>query len=101
MNKEWSEKNKKMQSLIGKKESFEDGIAVLLELRENLFSQITSIVNTYPKEAFYRMPFAGAKGYHSKTLAYSLYYILINQKYGIDTEDGLRTYIHDMLGKAS
>ena len=29
------------------------------------------------------------------------YYILINQKYGIDTEDGLRTYIHDMLGKAS
>ena len=31
MNKEWSEKNKKMQSLIGKKESFEDGIAVLLE----------------------------------------------------------------------
>lgn len=29
------------------------------------------------------------------------YYILINQKYVIDTEDGLRTYIHDMLGKAS
>ena len=28
------------------------------------------------------------------------YYILVNQKYGIDTEDGLRTYIHDMLGKA-
>ena len=43
MNKEWSEKNKKMQSLIGKKESFEDGIAVLLELREDLFGQITSI----------------------------------------------------------
>ncbi len=29
------------------------------------------------------------------------YYILINQKYGIDREDGLRTYIHDMLDKAS
>ena len=29
------------------------------------------------------------------------YYILINQKYGIDTEDGLRTYIHDMLDKSS
>lgn len=28
-------------------------------------------------------------------------YVLINQKYGIDTEDGLRTYIHDMLDKAS
>ena len=29
------------------------------------------------------------------------YYILINQKYGIDMEAGLRTYIHDMLDKAS
>ena len=29
------------------------------------------------------------------------YFILINQKYGIDTEDGLQTYIHDMLDKAS
>ena len=29
------------------------------------------------------------------------YYIMINQKYGIDTEDGLRTYIYDMLDKAS
>ncbi len=29
------------------------------------------------------------------------YYILINRKYGIDTEDGLRTYIRDMLDKAS
>ena len=29
------------------------------------------------------------------------YYIRINQKYGIDTEEGLRTYIHDMLDKAS
>ncbi len=29
------------------------------------------------------------------------YYVLINQKYGIDKEDGLRAYIHDMLDKAS
>ena len=75
MNKEWSEKNKKMQSLIGKKESFEDGIAVLLELREDLFGQITSIMKTYPKEAFYKMPFATANGYHSKTLGYSMWHI--------------------------
>lgn len=75
MNKDWSDKNKKMQSLVGKKESFEEGIAVLLELREELFGQITSIVNTYPDDAFYRMPFAGAKGYHSKTLGYSMWHI--------------------------
>ena len=54
MNKEWSEKNKKMQSLIGKKDSFADGIAVLFELREELFGQITSIVDTYPQAAFCR-----------------------------------------------
>ena len=29
------------------------------------------------------------------------YYILINQKYGIDTEAGLNSYIYDMLEKTS
>ena len=29
------------------------------------------------------------------------YYIAINQKYGINTEEGLKTYINDMLDKAS
>lgn len=29
------------------------------------------------------------------------YYMAVNQKYGIDKEEGLRTYIHDMLAKAS
>ena len=75
MNKEWSEKNKKMQSLIGKEATFREGISVLIELRDDLFGQITSIVNTYPKEAFYQMPFAKAEGYHSKTLAYSMWHI--------------------------
>lgn len=75
MNKEWSEKNKKMQSLIAKEASFKEGIDVLIELREDLFSQITAIVNTFPKEAFYEMPFANAEGYHSKTLVYSIWHI--------------------------
>ena len=75
MNKEWSEKNKKMQTLTGKEVTFREGIAVLVELRDDLFQQITSIVNTYPPEAFYRMPFAKADGYHSKTLAYSMWHI--------------------------
>lgn len=29
------------------------------------------------------------------------YYVTINRKYGIGTEEGLKTYIHDMLDKAS
>ena len=75
MNKEWSEKNKKMQSLIGKEASFNEGIDVLLELRDDLFQEITSIMKTYPSEAFCQMPFAKADGYHSKTLAYSMWHI--------------------------
>ena len=75
MNKEWSEKNKRMQTLIGKKLTFSEGIDVLIELRNDLFGQITSIVNTYPSEAFYQMPFAKAEGYHSKTLVYSMWHI--------------------------
>ena len=75
MNKDWSEKNKKMQTLLGKEVTFHEGIDVLIELRDDLFQQITSIVNTYPQEAFYQMPFARAEGYHSKSLAYSLWHI--------------------------
>jgi hypothetical protein len=75
MNKDWSEKNKKMQALIGKEATFREGIEVLIELRNDLFQQITSIVNTYPPEAFWQMPFAKAEGYHSKTLVYSMWHI--------------------------
>ena len=75
MNKEWSEKNKKMQSLLGKQATFREGIDVLTELRGDLFEQITSIVDTYPPEAFCQMPFPKAEGYHSKTLAYSMWHI--------------------------
>ena len=75
MNKEWSEKNKKMQSMIGKEATFREGIDVLLELRNDVFGQISSIVATYPQEAFFQMPFAGAEGYHSKTLIYSMWHI--------------------------
>ena len=75
MNKEWSEKNKKMQSLLGRQATFREGIDVLIELRGDLFQQITSIVETFPAEAFYQMPFAKAEGYHSKTLVYSIWHI--------------------------
>ena len=71
----WSVMNKDMQALIAKKATFGSGIEKLLELRKSLFDQITQIVSTYPQEAFWQMPFAGAEGYHSKTLAYSIWHI--------------------------
>lgn len=75
MNKDWAEKNKQMQILLNKKDTFRDGISLLIELRTDIFQQITQIMNGYPEEAFYQMPFAKAKGYHSKTLNYSIWHI--------------------------
>ena len=70
MDKEWSEKNKKMQTLISKEVTFSEGIKVLLELRNSLFAQITSIVKTFPPAAFYQMPFGPGDGNHNATLAW-------------------------------
>ena len=75
MNKDWSEKNKTIQQLIGKETTYKAGINLLIEFRSELFEQITQIVNGFPREAFTQMPFAGANGYHSKTLAYSIWHI--------------------------
>lgn len=75
MDKNWSEMNKEMQVLLSKETTFRDAISKLLELRKSLFGQITQIVNTFPEAAFHQMPFAGADGYHSKTLAYSIWHI--------------------------
>ena len=75
MDKNWSEMNKEMQALLSKEASFRDGVSKLLELREILFEQVSQIVHTFPEEAFYQMPFAGAEGYHSKTLAYSIWHV--------------------------
>lgn len=75
MNKEWSVKNSEFQKLIKSRATYKDGIKKLTELRAELFGQVMQIADTYPPEAFYQMPFAGAEGYHSKTLAYSIWHI--------------------------
>lgn len=75
MDKEWSEKNKKMQTLLAKNKSFAEGIKLLLELRNSLFEQITSIVKTFPSQAFYQLPFGQGDGNHNSTLAWSLWHL--------------------------
>ena len=75
MDKDWAEMNKEMQKLLSKEATFGDAISKLIELRESLFAQITQIVKAFPEEAFRQMPFAGADGYHSKTLGYSIWHI--------------------------
>ena len=75
MNKEWSELNKKMQSQIRRKDTFIDGIGTLFELRNELWQTILSFKENLSREDFNAIPFINADGYHSKTIAYSLWHI--------------------------
>ena len=75
MNKEWSEMNKTMQLQIKKKDTFSTGIDTLLELRRILMEQIVQFRNELTDADFYAMPYMNAKGYHNKTIAYSLWHI--------------------------
>lgn len=75
MNREWSELNKTMQLKIKKKDSFDEGVETLLLLRKKLMEQILEFKDLLSKEQFYAIPFINADGYHSKTIAYSLYHI--------------------------
>ena len=75
MDKGWSDNNKEIQKLLTKEVTFEEAIQKLVAFREEMFDQITQIVNGYPEKAFAEMPFAGEDGYHGKTLAYSIWHI--------------------------
>lgn len=75
MNTEWLDLNKKMQLHIKKKDTFYLGIDTLLILRKELMKQVIDFKNTLSRDDFNAIPFINAKGYHSKTIAYSLYHI--------------------------
>ena len=75
MNREWSETNKKMQSLL-KKDTFSDGISELIGLRSILMNEINSWRSVLVPEDYWQMPFINAEGYHSKTIAYSIWHIM-------------------------
>ena len=75
MNKEWSELNKTMQTQIKKKDTYIYGISTLFELRNRLMQTIISFKNNLSREAFNAIPFINADGFHSKTIAYSLWHI--------------------------
>ncbi len=75
MNKEWSELNKLIQTQIRSKQSFENGISTLIELRNLLMHSLFSIKNELVTVDFSKICFLNAEGYHSKTIAYSIWHI--------------------------
>lgn len=75
MNKEWSELNKIMQAQIKKKDTYEDGINTLFDLRNKLMQVLLSFKENLSREDFNAIPFVNANGYHCKTIAYSMWHI--------------------------
>ena len=75
MNKVWSELNKIMQVQIKKKDTYEAGIATLFDLRNQLMECLTSFHKELSRKDFDAIPFINADGYHSKTIAYSIWHI--------------------------
>lgn len=75
MNKEWSELNKTMQAQIKKKDTYKMGIDTLLNLRSQLMQTLVSFKAELCREDFNAIPFINADGYHSKTIAYSVWHI--------------------------
>ncbi len=75
MNKEWSELNKIMQTQIRKKDTYDVGIDTLFELRNQLMKTLTLFHDELNREEFNAIPFINADGYHSKTIAYSIWHI--------------------------
>ena len=56
-------------------DAVKDGIASLFRLRGELLDTINSFRKELPREQFSAIPFINADGYHSKTIAYSLWHI--------------------------
>lgn len=64
-----------MQAHLKKQAAFEAGIAALFELRNRLMETVASFRAELRREDFDAIPFMNARGYHSKTVAYSLWHI--------------------------
>ena len=75
MNKQWSEINKKMQTELNREVTFEAGIKTLFALRNILFQQLIDLKEHLSPSGYSKMPFKNAKGYHNKSIAYSIWHI--------------------------
>lgn len=75
MNNEWSELNKAMQTQIRKKDTYEEGINSLFDLRNRLMRTLIAFKEELSRADFDAIPYINAEGYHSKTIAYSIWHI--------------------------
>ena len=74
MNKDWAELNKAIKLQMKKESTYEIGIETLLNLRNHLMQTIISFKEELSRNQFDAIPFINTNGYHSKTIAYSLWH---------------------------
>lgn len=75
MNKEWSQWNKTMQEQLKKEVTYAEGLGTLLSLRNSLFLELLEMKKKLAPEELSAIPFLNTDGYHSKTIAYSIWHI--------------------------
>lgn len=75
MNKTWSALNKTIQRKLKNKDTYKAGIDILFDLRNQLMEVLKSFNEELCREDFDAIPFINADGYHSKTIAYSIWHI--------------------------
>lgn len=75
MNKDWSELNKTMQAQLKKQDTYHEGLNTLCELRNQCMKTLMSLREELSRKDFNAIPFINANGYHSKTIAYSIWHI--------------------------
>lgn len=64
-----------MQTQIKRSDTYQIGIDTLFDLRDQLMQILTSFNNELSRDEFSAIPFINANGYHSKTIAYSIWHI--------------------------
>ena len=75
MNKQWSDLNKEMQAQIKKEATWPEGLRTLAGLRGQLMDTLYALKEELTREDFNAIPFINSDGYHSKTIAYSIWHI--------------------------
>lgn len=115
MNKQWSNLNKLYKEQISRESTFDMRIDNFLKLLEILMNVLLSFKNNLKLEDFSKMPYPNTKSYHSKTLAYSFWYIFIIEdtvvnslilnrkevykKYEEKTDSSIMTPGNELVGK--
>ena len=64
-----------MQLLLRKRDTFSDGIEACMKLRNALSDAVKELCGRLCDDQYSLMPYPNAKGYHCKTIAYSIWHM--------------------------